>query len=364
MSANRWCGIVFAVAVGILTISLFAPPKLAALASAAVDVQGPTSFGKTAGGDNVELYTLTNDKGMTAKVMTFGAVLLDLRVPDKTGKADSVVLGYDNLKSYEKGSFYGATVGRVANRIAGARFALDGKEYKLTGNIHGGKRGFNRVLWKAEPLPDQNAVRFSYVSADGEEGYPGNLNVAVTCTLTKDNELRIDYQATTDKPTPVNLTNHSYFNLAGPGSKTVLDHVLQLNPQSYTVFDKGLIPTGEIAPVAGTPLDFTKAKRIGEGIAEQKKAGGKGGYDHNFVLPGKAGQLALAAKLVEPTSGRVMKVLTDQPGMQVYTGPGNAICLETQHHPNSVNIPQFPSTILRPGETFRSTTVFAFSVED
>jgi aldose 1-epimerase len=326
-------------------------------------VQGPTPFGKTAGGASVEMYTITNDKGMIAKVISFGAILVDLQVPDKKGKADSVVLSYDNLNGYEKGSFYGATVGRVANRIAGARFTLDGKEYKLTGNIHGGKRGFNKVLWKAEPLPAQNAVRFSYLSVDGEEGYPGSLSVTVTYTVTSDNELRIDYEAKTDKPTPVNLTNHSYFNLAGPNSKSVLDHVLELNTQSYTVFDKGLIPTGEIAPVAGTPLDFTKAKRIGDGIAEQKKAGGKTGYDHNFVLAGKTGQLVQAAKLVEPVSGRVMTVRTDQPGMQVYTASGNAICFETQHHPNSVNIPQFPSTILRPGETFRSTTIFAFSKE-
>jgi aldose 1-epimerase len=327
------------------------------------DVQGPTSFGKTAAGENVDIFTLTNDKGMSAKVMTLGAVLVDLKVPDKTGKAESVVLGYDNVKAYEKGSFYGATVGRVANRIAGAKFTLDGKEYKLTANIHGGKRGFTRVIWKAEPLPAQNAVRFSYLSADGEEGYPGNLSVSVTYTLTKENELRIDYKAKTDKPTPVNLTNHSYFNLAGPDSKTVLDHVLQLSSQAYTVFDKALIPTGEIAPVAGTPLDFTTAKRINDGIAEQKKAGGKTGYDHNFVLPGKPGQLAQAAKIVDPVSGRVMTVRTDQTGMQVYTANGNAICFETQHHPNSVNIPQFPTTILRPGETYRSTTIFGFAIQ-
>ena len=332
-------------------------------APAGAAVQGPTVFGKTAGGTSVDIYTLTNDKGMSAKVMTFGAVLVDLQVPDKAGKADSVVLGYDNLKGYEKGSFYGATVGRVANRIAGARFTLDGKEYKLTGNIHGGKRGFNKVLWKAEALPGQNAVRFSYLSADGEEGYPGNLQVAVTYTLTSANELRIDYEATTDKPTTVNLTNHSYFNLAGAAAPSVLDHRLELSSQTYTVFDKSLIPTGEIAPVAGTPLDFTKMKRIGEGIAEQKKAGGKTGYDHNFVLPGKSGQLTMAARIVEPVSGRVMTVRTDQPGMQLYTANGNAICFETQHHPNSVNIPQFPSTILRPGEAFHTATVFAFTHE-
>jgi len=273
------------------------------------------------------------------------------------------VLGYDNFKGYEKGSVYGATIGRFANRIADARFTLAGKEYKLTGHIHGGKRGFHRVLWKAEPVPAQNAVRFSYLSADGEEGYPGNLKVSVTYTLTNNNELRIDYQATTDKATPVNLTNHSYFNLAGPSSKSVLDHKLEISSPTYTVFDKRSIPTGEIAPVAGTPLDFTKPKRIGDGYAEQKKTGGKTGYDHNFVLPGKPGQLALAARLVEPVSGRVMTVRSDQTGMQVYTASGNAICFETQHHPNSVNIPQFPSTILRPGETFRSTTVFGFSLE-
>jgi len=331
--------------------------------SAFAAIDGPTPFGKASDGKGVDAYTLTNDKGMLAKVMTFGAVLVDLQVPDKAGKPDSIVLGYDNLKSYEKGSFYGATVGRFANRIKDARFTLDGKEYKLTSNIHGGKRGFNRVHWNAEPLPAQNAIRFNYLSMDGEEGFPGSLNVTVTYTLTHQNELRIDYLATTDKPTTVNLTNHSYFNLGGPKSKSVLDHVLTLNATTYTVFDKSLIPTGAIAPVDGTPLDFTKAKKIADGYDEQKKAGLKAGYDHNFVLPGKTGQLAQAARIAEPLSGRVMTVQTDQPGMQLYTANGNAICFETQHHPNSVNIPHFPSTILRPGETFRSTTVFAFAHE-
>ncbi len=330
---------------------------------AAAEVKGPTPFGTTSFGADVEYYTLSNDKGMSAKVMTYGAILVDLKVPDKSGKAESVVLSYDNVKSFEKGNPYGATVGRVANRIKDARFTLDGKEYKLTGNLHGGKKGFHKVVWKGEPLPAQNAVRFSYLSADGEEGYPGNLKATVTYTLTNQNELRIDYQATTDKPTPVNLTNHSYFNLAGPASKSVLDHVLQLSSTTYTVFDKGLIPTGEIAPVAGTPLDFTKAKRIGDGLAELKKTGGKGGYDHNFVLPGKQGQLVMAAKLTEPTSGRVMTVSSDQTGMQVYTAQGNAICFETQHHPNSVNTPQFPSTVLKPGATYHTATVFAFGLD-
>ncbi len=328
---------------------------------AAAALDGPSNFGKTKEGQSVELYTLTNSKGMSAKVMTYGAVLVDLKVPDKAGKTDSVVLGYDHFKDYEKGTFYGATVGRVANRIADARFKLDGKEYKLTGYIHGGRRGFNQVVWSAEPLPKQNAVRFHYLSADGEEGYPGNLKVAVSYTLTDANELRIDYEATTDKPTPVNLTNHSYFNLAGTASKTVLDHILQLHCTTYTVFDKNLIPTGKISEVAGTPLDFTKPKRIGAGIAELKKAGSRGGYDHNFVLPGKTGHVIEAAKIVEPLSGRSMTVHTDQSGMQVYTAGGESICFETQHHPNSVNIPQFPSTILRPGETYRTTTIFAFA---
>ncbi len=324
-------------------------------------VEGPAVFGKTANGTAVELYTLTNDKGMSAKVMTFGAVLVDLRVPDKNGKAESVVLGFDNFKNYEKGGVYGATIGRYANRIADARFTLDGKEYKLTSNIHGGKRGFSNVHWQAQPLPGQNAVRFSYLSSDGEEGYPGNLKASVTYTLTDKNGLRIDYEATTDKPTPVNLTNHTYFNLAGPTSKTVLNHRLEIPCSTYTVFDKRSIPTGEIAPVAGTPLDFTRAKSIADGYAEQKKAGGKVGYDHNYVLPGKKGELALAAKLVEPVSGRVMTVRSDQTGMQVYTASGNAICFETEHAPNSPNIPQFPSTILRPGETYQSATIFEFT---
>jgi len=323
-------------------------------------VEGPTVWGKTAAGENAELFTLTNDKGMSAKIMTFGATLVDLQVPDKAGKAASVVRGKKDFSGYAKGIYDGATFSRVANRIAGAKFSLDGKEYQITGNLHGGKRGFHTRNWKAEPLPQQNAVRFTYVSADGEEGFPGKLDAEVTYTLTKDNELRLDFLATTDKPTPVNLTNHAYFNLAGPDAKTVLDHILQLHTDSYTVFDKNLIPTGEIGKVAGTPLDFTKPKRLGDGYEEQRKENPKASYDHNYVLPGKMTEVA---KLTDPASGRTMTVVTDQTGVQIYVPGGNTITFETQHAPNSVNIPQFPSTILRPGETYRTTTIFKFGIE-
>jgi aldose 1-epimerase len=279
----------------------------------------------------------------------------------------NVVLGASNLESYLKGfNASAAVMGRYANRIANARFMLDGVEYKLASNngknhLHGGPNNFAKAVWTAKrslPL----SVQLTYISKDAEEGYPGNLTVKVTYTLTENNELQVDYEATTDKATPVNLTNHAYFNLAGGGS--VLDHLLWLSADRYTVADAELIPTGEIAPVKGTGLDFTTPTSIGARIDQFKPK--PGGYDHNFVLPDGHGKPVLAARLTDPKSGRVMEVRTTEPGVQLYTGnhlKHGAVCLETQHYPDSPNQPKFPSTILRPGQTFKSTTVFAFSVK-
>jgi len=339
-----------------------------------------SAFGKTPEGTEVELYTLTNQKGMVAKVITYGAILTELRVPDRHGKVGNVVLGFDNLDQYVKGSpFFGATTGRVANRIAKGRFKLDGKEYTLAVNngpnhLHGGIKGFDKKVWRAEPreTKDGPAVLFTYTSPDGEEGYPGNLGVTLVYTLTERNEFRFDYTATTDKATPVNLTNHSYFNLAEAGN--VLDHVLLLNADHYTPADETLIPTGEIAPVKGTALDFTKPAPIGTRIAQVMSFAK--GYDHNFVINGGGKKLTLAARVTEPKSGRVMEVLTTEPGVQLYTanhldgslkGVGgvvyaqhNGFCLETQHFPDSVNHPNFPSVILRPGQIYKTTTALRF----
>jgi aldose 1-epimerase len=283
----------------------------------------------------------------------------------------NVVLGAGSLESYLKG-FPGsaAVIGRVANRIARAQFTLDGVTYKLAANngpnhIHGGRRGFAQVVWQAQPLPPgerEASVRLTYLSKDGEEGYPGNLTVHVTYTLTDDNVLRIDYEATTDKATPVNLTNHAYFNLAGGGD--VLDHELWLAADRYTPADDQLIPTGEVASVKGTPLDFTVPARIGARIQQLKPK--PNGYDHNYVLGGDGGTLVLVGRASDPASGRVMEVCTTEPGVQLYTGnhlKHGGFCLETQHYPDSVNRPQFPSTILRPGQVFKSSTTFAFSVK-
>jgi aldose 1-epimerase len=341
------------------------------------------ALGATTDGVPVELYTLSNGRGMVAKVMTYGAILTELHVPDARGQVTNVTLGFDNLPRYLQGHpLFGAVVGRVANRISNARFTLDGVEYKLAANngpnhIHGGLKGFDKRVWKAEPVatPRGAGVKLSYLSADGEEGYPGNLSVTIVYTLTEDNELRLDYEATTDKPTIVNLTNHGYFNLAGGGD--VLDHELTLEADRYTPSDDRLIPTGEIAPVQGTPLDFTRPARIGARIEQLKPK--PGGYDHNFVLNGAPQTLRRAARLREPRGGRVLEVLTTEPGVQLFTanffdgrvtGTGGVVyprhagvCFETQHFPDSVNKPQFPSVVLRPGQTFRSSTVFKFTAE-
>ena len=340
------------------------------------------SFGKTPDGVEIESYTLHNAQGASAKIITFGATLTELMMPDRDGKMGDVVLGFDNLPQYvAKGPFFGTTVGRYANRIAKGRFTLDGKEHQLAINngpnsLHGGAVGFDHKVWKAEPKegPEGQSVKFTYVSKDGEENYPGTLTVSVTYTLTDKNELKLQYAAETDKPTVLNLTNHSYFNLAGSGD--ILKYILTLNADKYTVVDDTLIPTGEIKSVAGTPLDFRKPTAVGARIADLKEVGG---YDHNFVLNGKAGTLREAAKVEDPASGRKMEVLTTEPGVQFYSaihldpsivGKGGAkyqkygaICLETQHYPDSPNHPDFPSTVLRPGEKFTSETIYKFSAK-
>ncbi|MGO9467477.1 MAG: aldose epimerase family protein [Isosphaeraceae bacterium] len=339
-------------------------------------------FGKTADGTAVDLYVLTNGK-ITAKVMTLGGIVTELHVPDRDGKVADVVLGFDNLDSYLAGHpHFGAITGRFANRIAKGRFTLDGKEYKLAVNngpnsLHGGLKGFDKVVWKAEDVsgPDGPAVKMSYLSPDGEEGYPGNLAVSVTYTVTSDAALRIDYSATTDKPTPVNLTNHSYFNLGGPASGPVLDHEVMLAADEYTAADETLIPTGELKPVRGTPLDFTTPTAIGARF--DQLPGDPKGYDHNYVIRQDNRSPALAARVYEPRSGRVMEMYTTEPGVQFYTanfldgklkGKGGvpynkqqAFCLEAQHFPDSVNHDTFPSTILRPGSTYKQTTIYKFS---
>jgi aldose 1-epimerase len=344
-------------------------------------------YGKTADGSAVDLYTLTNDHGMTAKITNYGGIITSLLAPDRTGVLGDVVLGHETLEGYlTRNPFFGCLVGRFGNRIARGRFTLDGVEYSLTLNdgpnaLHGGLKGFDKVVWQATGVLGAYGpgLVLRYHSTDGEEGYPGNLHVVVIYTLTGANELRIDYSATTDKPTVVNLTNHTYFNLAGQGD--VLGHEMQLFADRFTPVDSTLIPTGELRSVDGSPLDFRTPSSIGARIEAddvQIKLGG--GYDHNYVVNGLAGTLRPAAKVYEPVSGRVLTVSTIEPGVQLYsgnfldgtiTGKSGAVyakrsgfCLETQHFPDSPNQPNFPSTVLRPGETYRSTTVFKFSALD
>jgi aldose 1-epimerase len=336
------------------------------------------SFGQLPDGTPTRLFTLTNSGGLVAKITDYGTIITELQVPDRAGKNGDVVLGFDNLQQYLKGHpYFGATVGRVANRIAKGRFTLDGKTYTLAINnapnhLHGGLRGFDKVVWKAEPQSGA-AVQFTYTSADGEEGYPGKLEVTVRMALTEKNELTIDYTAVSDKATPVNLTNHSYFNLAGQGD--ILGHELVINADHFTPKDDTSIPTGVIAPVRGTPMDFTTPHAVGSRFSQLQEK--PVGYDHNFVLNGGGKSLSVAARVFEPKSGRVMEVLTTEPGVQLYTSnylDGSltgkrgvvyrqhcALCLETQHFPDSVNHPRFPSIILRPGQTYRQTTVHKFA---
>ena len=361
-------------------------------ASGAVAKSGSTtksSWGKTPDGELVDLYTLTNKNGVEAAITTYGGAVVSLKVPDRNGKLGDVVLGFDAVDGYvDNKSYFGALIGRYGNRIGHAQFTLDGKTYQLAKNngdntLHGGIKGFNKVVWAAKEIPakDGQALELSYVSKDAEEGFPGNLNVRVIYTLTESNELKIEYFATTDKKTVVNLTNHSYFNLAVPGSGDILGHILMIEADKFTPVDSGLIPTGELRDVIGTPFDFRKPTPIGARINsddEQIKLGG--GYDHNFVLRRKPGDaILLAARVVEPKTGRVMEVWTTEPGVQFYTGnfldgsahgkggmaytKRSAFCLETQHFPDSPNQPKFPSVVLNPGERYHTTTIYKFSTE-
>ncbi len=369
-----------AAAIGTCSCSLIRKKEAPAVTQAMVD---KSPFGTLPDGRAVDLFTLKNANGMVVKVMTYGAIITEIQAPDRDGKLGDVVLGFDNLEAYLKGHpYFGAAIGRVGNRIAKARFTLDGKTYKLAANdgpnhLHGGLKGFDKVLWSATATATDDAARveFTYTSKDGEEGYPGDLKVVMTYTLTTKNELRIDYRATTDKATPVNLTNHSYWNLAGDGD--ILSHELRLYANAYTPVDDTLIPTGEIRTVKDTPMDFIEPKPIGRDLKQLTNK--PQGYDHNFVLNAHGRAIARAARVVEPKSGRVLEILTDQPGIQFYSGnfldgtlTGKrgivykqyyGLCLETQHVPDSVNQPAFPSVILRPGLTYKTTTIHRFSTE-
>jgi aldose 1-epimerase len=336
-----------------------------------------------ADGQPITLYTMTNSHGMSVSVMTYGATVVKLIAPDKDGNADDVALGFDDLSGYLKKNndpYFGATIGRYGNRIAKGQFTLDGHSYQLAANngpnaLHGGLKGFDKQVWKADVLStNPPEILFSRVSQDGEEGYPGTMKASVRYTLTDKNQIKLAYLATTDKPTIVNLTHHSYFNLAGAGNGTILDELLTLNADAYTPVDDTLIPTGEIKKVSGTPMDFRKPTAIGARI---QQVGGKPvGYDHNFVLKDSGSGVRWIATVEDPKSGRVMKVYSDQPGVQFYSGnflDGSitgkndktyqqyaALCLEPQHFPDSPNEPKFPSVVLKPGETYHSTIIYAF----
>ena len=343
------------------------------------------AFGKTRDGQAVDIFTLRNSKGAEVRILNYGGIVVSFTVPDKHGKMGDVVLGYDNLESYLKQSpYFGCLVGRYGNRIAHGKFTLDGTAYTLATNnypnaIHGGLKGFDKAVWQAKIVAhgSEPSLELHYVSKDGEEGYPGNLDVTAAYTLTDDNGLKLEYTATTDKDTVVNLTQHSYFNLAGRGD--VLNHVVMIDADKFTPVDKTLIPTGELRPVQGTPFDFRKPMAIGARINqddEQLKFGK--GYDHNWVLNKKPGELKLAARVHEPTTGRVLEVLTTEPGLQFYTGnfldgkitgkggwiyqARNAFCMEPQHFPDSPNHPEFPSVVLKPGETYKNTIIYRLSV--
>lgn len=383
---NRTARFAAGAAVYSLILSAFLGWGLAGEASAAEDKPG--SYGKTADGREVAAFVLKNRAGIEVRLISRGATITHLYLPDRDGKLADVALGFDDVAGYEsdRNQYFGCIVGRVAGRIAKSQFTLDGKTYKLEANngrnhLHGGgPKSLEKVLWDGKPFKTERGqgVRFTYTSPDGEEGYPGRLELAVTYLLTDDNKLEMDFEATTDKATPVNLSQHMYFNLAGHGAETVLDHVLMLNADRYNPVDEELIPTGELAPVEGTPLDFRKATVIGKRI-EQLIDTPTMGYDVNFVLnKEKPGQMTLAAVLKHPGSGRVLKVLTTQPGVQLYTGnflfgqegkggqkyaKRSAVCLETQHFPDSVNQPHFPSTILRPSKKYHERCIYEFSTE-
>jgi aldose 1-epimerase len=342
------------------------------------------SFGTTADGQPVYLYTLRNSKGAEARIMNYGGIVQSLKVPDKNGNLGDVALGFDNFEQYRANSpYFGALIGRYGNRIANGKFTLDGTTYTLAqnngiNNLHGGPKGFNTVIWNVKPIHGKggDALEFTYVSKDGDQGFPGTMQVTAVYTLTEKNELRVDFTATTDKTTVCNLTQHSYWNLAGSGD--VLNHAVQIFADNYTPVSTNLIPTG-IEPVKGTPFDFTSPTAIGAHIndgGDQLKAGG--GYDHNWVLNKKAGELGLAARVTEPTSGRVLEITTTEPGLQFYTGnfigdiPGkngvqyhnrSGFAMESQHFPDSPNHPNFPSTVLQPGQTYHNTIIYHFTTQ-
>lgn len=348
-------------------------------------------FGQMPSGQPVTLFTLANAQGLQAEIMDCGGIMVSLRVPDRAGRMEDILLGHRSFEEYRAGTtYFGALIGRVGNRIAQGRFTLDGTVHQLATNnapggrpchLHGGPGGFNRVLWAAEPRVEDGAatLRLHYRSVDGEEGYPGNLEVTVVYRLTDANAMSIEYEASTDRPTLVNLTQHNYFNLSGEASGPIVDQVLTLHAARYTPVDAGLIPTGVLAPVAGTPFDFTRPRRIGELIdAADPQLGFGGGYDHNWVIERSAPGLAHAATAEDPQSGRRMEVWTEEPGVQFYAGnfvpsdllgktgapygPRHGFCLETQHYPDSPNHPDFPSIVLRPGSVYRTRTVHRFSV--
>jgi aldose 1-epimerase len=383
----------------------FAAPVMLALALAAGCGDAPSSTpvqqdsspkftlgpsgDRTPDGTVIERISLRNAAGLEVGIITYGGIITTLRTPDRSGALDDIVLGFDTFPPYlDKSPYFGCLIGRYGNRIAKGRFALDGKTYTLATNnapnhLHGGVKGWDKVVWTAEQ-PFQNAggvgVKLRYTSADGEEGYPGTIKAEVTYTLNDRNQLVVDYLATTDKPTVINLTQHSYFNLAGAKAEDILGHELMINADRYTPVDPTLIPTGQIAPVQGTPLDFRTSTAIGARIGETHEQLARGlGYDHNFVLNRQGDGLSLAARVVEPVTGRTMEITTTEPGIQFYsgnflkgdlTGKGGRVykhrsgfCLETQHYPDSPNQPAFPSTVLRPGEEYRSQTVFTFGVK-
>lgn len=339
-------------------------------------------FGQTPDGESVQILTLTNRHGVKARVITWGAGLLEMHVPDRHGVLADVTLGFPSLAGYlTRHPYFGVTTGRYANRIAAGKFTLDGRACILTTNdgahhLHGGVKGLDQQNWRGASGPDRNSVRFTHISLDGDQGYPGNLQIAVTYTLSDENDLRLDYEATTDQPTILNLTNHAYWNLAGAGEGDILGHELTLHAQQFLPVDGGGIPTGEIAPVTGGRMDFTKPKIISKDFAQM--TGEPGGYDHNYVIDhAHAGAMTVAAEVREPKCGRVLTISTTEPGIQFYTGnyldgtvagkcgrpyrKNAGLCLETQRFPDSPNRPHFPSTVLRPGQTFRSTTVHRFS---
>jgi aldose 1-epimerase len=377
-----------------LTLLVTATPPLAAQGQAAAGTTKASAtvttapYGKLPDGTPVEIYTLTNASGLEVKAITYGGIITSIKTPDRDGRLADIALGFDSIDGYAATHpYFGALVGRYGNRIAKGQFTLDGKTYTLAKNdgpnhLHGGLKGFDKVVWKGKAFKDARGVGvvLTRTSPDGEEGYPGDLTATVTYTLTDRNELKVDYEVTTDKTTVHNITQHSYFNLSGEGSGDILGHVMTIDADRFTAVDATLIPTGELAPVAGTPLDFRKGVAIGARINDAHEQMNRGrGYDHNFVINRKGPGLVRAARVVDPKSGRTLEVSTTEPGVQFYSGNfldgkvkgkgGHAyairtgFCLETQHFPDSPNQPSFPTTVLKPGETYKSQTVFVFGVE-